>query len=146
MLTIDYLREFGADIQEGMERCMNDEAFYLELVDMVLDDESFEELSSAVKADDKKAAFSAAHALKGLTANVALTPLATVITEMTDLLREEKTPIILRTSSGSCRCGIRSSLNETVHKAFEHPPCALRKNNGIYDQTFSVINFANLNF
>ena len=90
MLTIDYLREFGADIQEGMERCMNDEAFYLELVDMVLDDESFEELSSAVKADDKKAAFSAAHALKGLTANVALTPLATVITEMTDLLREEK--------------------------------------------------------
>ena len=90
MLTIDYLREFGADVQDGLNRCMNEEDFYLELVNLALEDEAFDELSDAVKSGDMKAAFSAAHALKGIIANVALTPLATVISQMTDLLREEK--------------------------------------------------------
>ena len=32
MLTIDDLRQYGANVQEGMERCMNDESFYLMMV------------------------------------------------------------------------------------------------------------------
>lgn len=90
MLTIETLRDFGADVQSGIERCMDDEAFYLELVNMALEDRAFDELSDAVKADDRKAAFSAAHALKGSIANVSLTPLLSVISEMTELLREEQ--------------------------------------------------------
>ena len=90
MLTIETLRAFGADVEDGMERCMDDEEFYLELVNLALDDDCFEELSEAVKLDDKKAAFSAAHALKGVLANVSLTPLSTVVSEMTELLRAGK--------------------------------------------------------
>ena len=90
MLTMDALRQFGANVQEGLERCMNDEGFYLELIQMALDDGSFEALSAAVAAGDKKAAFQAAHALKGVLANVALTPLSQEISEMTELLRAEK--------------------------------------------------------
>ena len=37
MLTIDYLREFGADVQDGLNRCMNEEDFYLELVNLALE-------------------------------------------------------------------------------------------------------------
>ena len=87
MLTIDALRRFGADVQEGLDRCMNDEAFYLELVNMTLEDESFEKLSKAVEAGDREAAFDAAHALKGIIANVSLTPLYEQASEMTELLR-----------------------------------------------------------
>ena len=90
MLTMDALRQFGADVQDGLARCINDESFYLELVNMVLDDESFGALAAAVGADDRKAAFQAAHALKGVLANVSLTPLYAEVAEMTELLRQEK--------------------------------------------------------
>ena len=32
MLSIDVLRRFGANVDEGLERCLDDEEFYLELV------------------------------------------------------------------------------------------------------------------
>ena len=87
MITLDFLRRFGANVDEGMERCLGEEEFYLEMVDMTLADDNFEKLISAVEAGDKKAAFEAAHALKGITANVALTPLYKETSEMTELLR-----------------------------------------------------------
>ncbi len=87
MLTLDDLRQFGANVQEGLDRCMSDEGFYLELVGMTLEDASFDRLSQAVAADDRKAAFEAAHALKGIVANVSLTPLYAQVSEMTELLR-----------------------------------------------------------
>ena len=90
MLNLEALRRFGADVEDGLERCLDDEAFYLELIDMALDDECFGELSQAVRARDKKAAFRAAHALKGIVANVSLTPLYKEISEMTELLRSEQ--------------------------------------------------------
>ena len=38
MLTIDKLREYGADVDDGLARCMNMEEFYLTLVGKVLED------------------------------------------------------------------------------------------------------------
>ena len=32
MLTVEKLKEYGADTGEGLNRCMNNEAFYLRLV------------------------------------------------------------------------------------------------------------------
>ena len=90
MLTINALREYGANVQEGLERCLNDEGFYLEMVRMALDEEGFKRLSDAIEAGDKKSAFEAAHALKGVLANVALTPLYEQVSEVTELLRAKK--------------------------------------------------------
>jgi HPt (histidine-containing phosphotransfer) domain-containing protein len=70
-----------------MERCLNDEAFYLEMAQMALEDNNFSALSAAVEAGDKKAAFEAAHALKGIIGNISLTPMYAQISEMTELLR-----------------------------------------------------------
>ena len=87
MLTVDALRACGANTQEGLGRCMNNEAFYIRLVNMALDDASFQKLSDAVAAGDKKAGFEAAHSLKGVLGNLALTPIYAPVAEMTELLR-----------------------------------------------------------
>ncbi len=69
---------------------MNNETFYLRLVNMALDDAGFGKLSDAVGNDDRKAAFEAAHALKGVLGNLSLTPMYEKGSEMTELLRAGK--------------------------------------------------------
>lgn len=87
MITIDSLREYGAAVDEGLARCMNNEAFYLKLVGKVLNDAAFATLRTAVEAGDKDAAFEAAHQLKGVLGNLSLTPMYEPVAEMTELLR-----------------------------------------------------------
>ena len=87
MLTVDSLRAFGAHVDEGMARCMGREDFYLRLVKMALGDANVGKLKDAIAANDLDAAFEAAHALKGVMANLALTPVLTPVAEITELLR-----------------------------------------------------------
>ena len=87
MLTIDSLRAFGANVEEGMGRCMGREDFYLRLVKMARADSNIDKLRQAVADNDLDKAFEAAHALKGVTANLALVPLLKPVSEMTELLR-----------------------------------------------------------
>lgn len=87
MLTIEKLNAFGANTKEGLERCMGNEALYLRLVNIFLNDTSFEKLKEALQINDLDAAFQAAHALKGVLGNLSLTPLYEIILEMTELLR-----------------------------------------------------------
>ena len=87
MITIEALRAYGASVDEGLERCMNNEAFYLKMVEKVLGDKAYDELESAVAANDKAAAFEAAHKLKGVLGNLALTPAYTTACEMVEHLR-----------------------------------------------------------
>lgn len=87
MLTIDSLRSFGADVDEGLMRCMNKEDFYLMLVGKALDDQRLTVLERQLSEKDLDGAFETAHALKGLYATLALTPLTVPVSEMTELLR-----------------------------------------------------------
>ena len=87
MLTLDNLRAYGANIEEGMGRCFYNESFYLRLVGMGLADANFDKLAAAVEANDVKNAFEAVHALKGSIGNLALSPIYNPICEMTEMLR-----------------------------------------------------------
>ena len=87
MLTIEGLRQLGVNVDEGLKRCMNNEAFYLRLAGMAIDDRNFARLEQAAAGGDWTDAFEAAHALKGALGNLSLTPLYTTICELTDLLR-----------------------------------------------------------
>lgn len=87
MLTIDKLKSFGADVNEGLTRCMNNESFYLMLIGKALDDKRLELLNEQVAAKDLDGAFESAHALKGMYANLSLTPLSKPVIEITELLR-----------------------------------------------------------
>ncbi len=89
MLSIEALHSYGANVQEGLGRCLNNEAFYLRLVKMAAQDDHFQKLDLALAAGDLPAAFDAAHALKGVLANLALTPLLLPVSEITELLRAQ---------------------------------------------------------
>ena len=90
MLDINKLREFGADVESGLERCMNNEGFYLKLVEKSLGDNSFDKLVEAIDSNDLEGAFEAAHSLKGVTGNLALTPIFNPLCELVELLRGKK--------------------------------------------------------
>ena len=93
MLNLDTLRAYGANVDEGMTRCFNNEAFYLRLVGMGLADANFDRLRQAMEAGDAKAAFEAAHALKGSIGNLALTPIYEPVSQLTELLRGQSGPV-----------------------------------------------------
>ena len=87
MLTVEKLNVFGANTAEGIARCVNNEAFYLRMVDKAMSDANYGKLETAIHAGDKDAAFEAAHALKGVLGNLSLTPILDPVVEITELLR-----------------------------------------------------------
>lgn len=88
-MTIDDLIAYGANVDEGLARCMNNEEFYLRLVGLVKNEAGFDTLEQAIANNQLKEAFEAAHSLKGVLANLAITPLFEPISEITELLRSE---------------------------------------------------------
>ena len=109
MLTVNALRDFGANTAEGLGRCLNNEAFYLRLVNMALDDAGFAKLAAALESGDKKGAFEAAHSLKGVLGNLALTPLYVPVSEVTELLRAEEDA-----DYSACLAGILAKRDELL--------------------------------
>ena len=89
-MKLDDLAAFGVDIDEGLKRCMNNEAFYLRLVDTLKQETRFDALKAAVEEGDLDAAFEAAHALKGVLGNLSISPLYGPICEITELLRAKE--------------------------------------------------------
>lgn len=87
MLTAGKLKDFGANTEEGITRCMGKEDFYIMLVGRALEDKRLPELERQLGEKDLDAAFETAHALKGMYANLSLDPLTKPISEMTELLR-----------------------------------------------------------
>ena len=110
MLSIKALREYGANVDEAVKRCMNNEAFYLRMVKMAAADKNFERLPAAIAAEDWKGAFEAAHALKGVLGNLALTPVLEPAVQLTELLRplaplkaEEYEDLLAQIGAGKAR-------------------------------------------
>ena len=90
MITLEKLSAYGADVKEGVARCMGMEDFYLELVEMMFEDENFAALEKAVAEGDAARAFDAAHSLKGSLSNLELIPVAKPVSEITEKLRNAK--------------------------------------------------------
>ena len=87
MLTIENLKEYGANVEEGLTRCMNNEALYLRLAGTIPAEGRFEALKKNIEDRDLDSAFENAHALKGVTGNLSLTPLYDPLSKITELLR-----------------------------------------------------------
>ena len=87
MITIEKLKEFGANIEEGLGRCYGNETLYLRLVKMIPGEANFDKLKDALEQGDLDSAFEAAHALKGVLGNLSLTPMFEQCSEITELLR-----------------------------------------------------------
>ena len=91
MLTIEKLKEYGADTDKGLSRCANNEALYLRLVKICAEELMGDTLGEALEENDLDRAFEAAHKLKGGVNNLSLTPISVPVCELTELLRS-KTP------------------------------------------------------
>ena len=87
MLTIEALKNNGANVEEGLSRCMNKEDFYLKMVKMGLTNQNFALLGPALEAKDYDKAFELCHSLKGVIGNLSLTPLYDLICSLTEALR-----------------------------------------------------------
>ena len=95
MLSIEKLKGFGANTDEALRRCMNNEAFYFRLIKMSVVDPNFERLRKALSDNDYSEAFEACHALKGVLGNLGLTPMFETADKLTEMLRPR----------AECACG-----------------------------------------
>lgn len=89
MITVEKLNAFGANTADGLARCFGNESLYLKLVATIPGETTFDKLKETLAEKNLKAAFEAAHALKGVLGNLSITPIYTPIVEITELLRNE---------------------------------------------------------
>lgn len=83
----DALRVWGCDVDGAMERMADDEEFYMECLQSVADDPYFSRLKTALDKKDIPGGFDAAHTLKGVLANVGLTPMFDQVVKIVTPLR-----------------------------------------------------------
>ena len=72
---IKKLKALGCDTDAALERFMGDKQLYLTCLEQMLTDESFEKLGDALSKSDVNSAFHYAHMLKGVYANMGMTPI-----------------------------------------------------------------------
>lgn len=88
-MTVEQLKSFGCNVDEGLARCMNNESFYLMLVNKFLSSTDLSKLETALKENDLDSAFKEGHSLKGVCGNLSITPLFNVLVEMVEPLRNK---------------------------------------------------------
>ena len=81
------LAEAGVDIEDAMRRFLGNEALLLKFLARFGQDENFSRLCEAMARGDEKAAFEAAHTLKGGCGNLSLQELSRQVSALVEDLR-----------------------------------------------------------
>lgn len=84
------LENAGCDIDGALERFLQDEEFYMECYQEMLNDKVFEQLGEALEGKQFTEAFDHAHMIKGVVANMGITPIYDLIVQIVEPLRQEK--------------------------------------------------------
>lgn len=84
------LSAWGCNVPEALNRFLQDEGLYVKCLHAFTEDKSFGNLEKALNEKDYKQAFEEAHTLKGVSANLSLTPLCEAICKVVEDLRHEK--------------------------------------------------------
>ncbi len=82
--------EYGGDYDSVMERFMSNEKMYIKIFNMLFQDDNLQKLKSAIECSDFDKAFEAAHTLKGVAANLGLTPYYRTICSIVEPLRSRE--------------------------------------------------------
>ncbi|MBP5177487.1 MAG: Hpt domain-containing protein [Clostridia bacterium] len=88
--TLDKLKALGCNVEEGLKRCLDKETFYLRLLKTAMTDDKVYALKQALVDNDLGEAFSIAHSLKGVFANLSITPLFDSVSVLVDCLRKRE--------------------------------------------------------
>lgn len=84
------LEESGADVQGTLRRFMGNEKMYLKFLKMFPADANYQNLGANLEAGNYEEAFKCAHTLKGVSANLGLTPVQTAVSGLVEELRSKK--------------------------------------------------------
>lgn len=84
---IGKLNELGVNIDETLERFVNNEDLYVRCLHKLANDKNYGLLQEAIDEQDATKAFESAHALKGVTANLGLQYLFNELKEITEVFR-----------------------------------------------------------
>lgn len=85
--TLARLKDWGCDIDGALARTLGDEELLLYCIQQVAIDPAYQQLGQALDAGDVKAAFDAAHTLKGILGNTGVTPLYDIDVQIVEPLR-----------------------------------------------------------
>lgn len=86
-MLLEELRNWGCDIDGALERFIGDEELYITCLYTVLADKAFGGLGEALGAGQVREAFEYAHTLKGVLANMGLTPMYDITVRIVEPLR-----------------------------------------------------------
>ena len=81
------LAKWECDLEGALERFLDDKELYLVCLQTLAEDSNFEKLGIALKEDNISKAFDYAHTLKGVFANLGLTPMLSVVETIVEPLR-----------------------------------------------------------
>lgn len=91
MDIMGFYRQMGVQYDDVLRRLIS-ERLIVKYLGKMLEDPSFEQLTTAITAGDAETAFRAAHTIKGMCLNLDLHPLLESSARLTDLLRNS-TPL-----------------------------------------------------
>lgn len=81
------LEQAGVNVNTVLERFMNNDALLEKFLKKFTDDKNYKTLLEAVATHNEQAAFTSAHTLKGVSANLSLESLQRVVSEQTEYFR-----------------------------------------------------------
>ncbi|MGN0483576.1 MAG: Hpt domain-containing protein [Lachnospiraceae bacterium] len=84
------LQELGVDMEEIMDRFMDDKELYVSCLERFMEETTFEELKEKLESLDYEEAFNCAHSLKGVSANLGLHHLYDAVCKIVEPLREKQ--------------------------------------------------------
>ncbi|MEG1727607.1 MAG: Hpt domain-containing protein [Acidaminococcaceae bacterium] len=90
MTMLEALTQWGGEVEDALARFDGDEEMYVTCLHIFAKDENFALLGEQMAAGDYEAAFDSAHTLKGVSANLSLTPLYQVICLLVEALRHKE--------------------------------------------------------
>ncbi|MGN0169955.1 MAG: Hpt domain-containing protein [Lachnospiraceae bacterium] len=89
-LLAETLAAYGADVDGVMDRFLDDEELLISCLDEFIEENEIPRLKECLDRKDYKGAFEVAHAMKGVTGNLGLTPLYTAVCELVESLRAQE--------------------------------------------------------
>lgn len=84
------LEENGADVSATLRRFMGNENMYLKFLKKFPGDQNYQNLGTSLESGEYEEAFRYAHTLKGVAANLGLTPVQTAVSGLVEELRNKK--------------------------------------------------------